>query len=227
MKKYSLLLAMLLCFFVSTIKPEASCTDMAKEAEKIVVRKENYVPDELEYDEKGIVIPTTFVGIAIDKMTEDFYAVVTSDEDDDVITIRYADTENGFYKIQSHNYYRNVNFEVKFYSTDSTKCNSTDAIRKVDIQNDILNQYLYTNKCIEEPSLEICGKFKNTNKLDVGKFEEEFDKQLEEKNKSVFDKLLDFVKNYWIFILVPIVIISVIYITRIILIKREMAKHEK
>ena len=73
---------------------------------------------------------------------------------------------------------------------------------------------------------ELAEKEKETDDIKETDFKEQIEKKIEEKNKNLIDRLLDFLKKYYLFIICPILIISFVYIVRIIILKRRL-KNEK
>ena len=219
MKKYFVFLVIFVTFFISTQFLKADCESAIKEAENIKVSKIVRIPDSMpgEGNDNDFLI-----GVSIENMSNDFYAVVTNNYNSEEVTVKAEDMVDGVALVSTPYIYKSVKMNVKIYSNNSDKCSSTDALIGVDVDSGVFNKYYYTWICQENRDLELCEPTKETDDIKETDFKEQIEKKIEEKNKNLIDRLLDFLKKYYLFIICPILIISFVYIVRIIILKRRL-----
>lgn len=209
MKKVFLLIIVIILFLVGQYKLEAIlCSDIIKEAIEV------YAYETSEIDENGDVI----IDLVIEGITENNYVLVQNDYNNEVRTYYYSDTNEGVVTIHSPNIYRKINYTIKVYLTDSS-CNS-DIVRTLDVTTNMFNKISGYNVCDTEFYVEKCDPFYDIENINEDDFIKEIEKEIEELSKTTLDKVALFVKNYYLFVLIPIVLIIVIYTIRIIALKR-------
>lgn len=212
--KISLLIFMIFCSFVNIYTLKADCEDSIKEAEQIIVKTENVV------DETRAV----FIYLVIENITPNTYVVVMNDYEDEfnpkdaTRTIKYEDTENGTIRIKSPNIYKKINYVVKAYTKDSS-C-SIEAVKSKNVKTDVFNKYSAYQECDDAEGVKICESFKDTSKIEEEEFKEIVEKEKIELNKTTKDKVFEAISKYYLYVLIPITLISAIYITLIVRAKR-------
>lgn len=220
MKKYCVLVLFFSIFFINISFLSADCEDVMNDVNQVKVSKISRITD---YDDLlGEGYESDFlIGITIDGLKENIRAEVTNDYNDEVISVRYEDTNEGYFEVSSPFIYKSVKMSVQFYSNDET-CTSTDVIKRVEVETDIFNTFYYNKTCRENRDLEVCGPHYNN----FGSTTEDFKKMVEEmiieRDKTLTDKIIEFLKTYMWYIIIPVVLISVIFIISIILLKRRM-----
>ena len=222
MKRYFVLLLSLIfsLFFVNMQLLSADCEDMIKEADKIKVFKMTRIPKYEEIEGEGTE-NDFLIGVRIEGLNERIYAKVSNDYDDKIVTLNQDNLKDGVAEVSSPYIYKSVKMTVSFYSSDES-CNVTDALKVINIDTDIFNEFYYYKVCNENPDLEVCAPTYDNSKYNEDTFKEMVDELIEERDKTILDKTLDFFKEYYLFILIPILLISVIFIVRIVLLKRGM-----
>lgn len=140
----------------------------------------------------------------------------------------------------SPNIYKNITYDINVFYTDKT-C-GTESIATYSIDTGIYNKYnessycinsdVYIDRCSESYTTEQIKKYGNLENMT----EEEFNKLAEEdvKNgtnipddRTTKEKVIDFVKNNYLYVLLPLIIVSIIYITIIIIAKRKKVQNEQ
>ena len=218
--KIKFLFVLLFFSFLGMLTLNADCEDVMDIANNISVKNKFYMPS---YDEiNGEDTENPFVlGIEISNITENIYILVSNDYDSDVITVKYEDTDNGTIVIDSPNIYKKVKMNVRVFSNDET-CSSNNSLKSINLETNISNKFYYTSVCLDNPELKICEKSYDTSDLDEDGFVLEAQKEIDKLNRTIIDSISDFFKKYWLFILIPVVVITIIFVITVIVIKRRM-----
>lgn len=209
MKRFLIFSFVISCFFINAKFLNANCDDLQTKSKKIKVYNESIAP---KSDSEG-----PKMGVNIENLTEDFYVVITNDFNNKETIVKYSDTNNGNYWYKSPNVYKNVKVIVKVYSD---LCESSNSLRSYEATTDVFNQYYYMNICQNNLDLEMCKPFVDNENLDKDEFKEKIEEDIKIRDTSFLDVIWKFIKKYYLYILAPFTLISVIYLTRIILIKR-------
>ena len=218
MKKISLLLTTILISLISFN------TMYAVSDEQCSLEEENAKNVSAYVDTYFGEYTTVHFDLKIENVTEDVYVRVTNDYDNTTKDYYYKDSDNGTLVIPSPNVYRYVKYIVKVYTKDS-ECGG-EAVQTLNLKTNIYNGYSNFDICkkAKEP-IDICYEFKDTSNLSVNEFMIEAQKEIDYLNRSFLTKLLDFIKEYYMYILIPIILIGAYYIVRIVILKR--SRNEK
>lgn len=166
--------------------------------------------------------------------TDEVYYEISNDYNDTVEKYTYADIdEDSIIKFNSPDILTNVKYTVKAYYTDNT-C-GTEPIKTFEVETGIYNKNSDNKECWDKLYLDVCKN--NYSPDELKEYEsitndEELTKKIEEEDKVYNEEtkksVLDIVKEYYLYVLIPCVVISVFYIIRIIIIKkRKEVKDEK
>lgn len=163
--------------------------------------------------------------------TDEVYFEVTNDYDDTLEKITYADTNDESYiKIISPNSLINVKYKISSYYSDKT-CGE-DIIKTIEVETGVYNKNVDNEKCTDKYYLDVCKENYSAEEYEKYKdlqSEEDLSKKIEEEEKEYNKKNgksnLDIIKEYYLYVLIPVAIISVFYIVRIVFIKKR--KEEK
>lgn len=212
MKKLMILCFVLFSFFYSINLLNADCEDLISKSKNVKVYKESIAP---KSDKEN---PT--IGVRIENITDDYYVKITNDVNDKEVTIKYSDTENGTYFFKSPNVYKNVKVNVNLYSSNNNVCNSTDSLVNFEVSTDVFNQYYYLNICQNNLDLDMCKPFQNNEELNKEEFVKKIEDDIRVRDMSIFERVWEFIKDYYLYALVPFILLSLIFIIRIVLLKR-------
>lgn len=117
----------------------------------------------------------------------------------------------------------NIHFDekkyiIKFYGNEKSGCNN-ELLRELEYKVPGYNKYSDYEYCNNNKNLEIC----KTNTDNKNLSDEEFNKKI--VKEEVEEKtILSFIKNYWCFVIVPIVIVAAIYYYKVYLLKKKENK---
>lgn len=224
MKKGVLLGLIIFSSFVFYLKVDADCSIVKADANNITVSTEKsiekvHIPDENNegYDEDYEIVKVYTV---ISNLKEGMSVKVTNDYNNEELNLSYSDSENGVLKIESPTIYRRVNVKVNVYGS-SEVCD--EVVKEETITTESYNTYTNSDKCVNNKDLEVCDPFYDANKKTPEEFEKlvkEERKKIDEANKTFVDKALESLSKYWIFILIPVLVIIVVFVVRIIILKR-------
>lgn len=192
---------------------KADCSDAKNGAENLFLYLK---PAQLSSD-------STYIYVLIPD--DSFYLKVinTYDNLEKIYTRSDAD-ENGFVVIESPDIFENINYNINVFYTDTT-C-GIESIDSFEFETGIYNKYSSSSVC-NEMQVDVCNinytpemikKYYEDEKLSDSNIKDIIQKELKEKNSYSF---VDYVKKYYLYILVPLLIISVIYIPIIIFTRRK------
>lgn len=215
MKKYSILLIIFSIFFADINFLNADCENLIKEASKVKVFRTLEFPDPKSSEDSY----NSFIGISIENLSENLYAEITNDYNDAKVVVKLEDLVDGEYKYPSPNIRRNVKYTVSIYSNDES-CTSKDVIKSFNAETNIFNEYYYTTMCQDNPDLEICQPILDNSDITPTEFENRFKDAIAYRDRTFFQKVIDFIKDYYLYALIPFLIISLVFIIRIVLLRR-------
>jgi hypothetical protein len=130
-----------------------------------------------------------------------------------------ADAKDQVISVEKYYIYEEVEYTVNIYS-NMEECKD-ELIETIKVVTPKYNQYRDSNVCELNKEYKLCQPFEDTSKISEDELEEKVKEYEEEKNKDTFEKLADVVKKYYIYVLVPIVLIGGIYTYKIIKITRK------
>ncbi len=206
--------------------------------------KVSYEEAEGEYD-PDLLLPTdshdnptatyNYFKVMIYNLTEDFYVKITNDYNNEIKYLRYSDSESGVATYDWTYLESVVNFNIKVYSSNETKC-ANEEYRIINLLTPRYNDFSDSAKCTGNESFYLCQKF-ITRKEEISynefnaelerftlKNEEEIKKQ-EEENKSLVEKTIDFIKdNGVIFGIISTIIVVGGVVTIVIVIKKRRSR---
>lgn len=108
-------------------------------------------------------------------------------------------------------------YTIEVYGGDNSAC-PNELLKTVKYTVPRLNRMVKSEKCVQNPDLEICKTFTNSTK---DMTEEDFNKAIEKYTKGEgsssfsFKTLLDKISDYALWIVIPLVMISLIYVIRV------------
>lgn len=207
MKRLFIVLFSMLAFTICISEIDADCKDI--ESEALFVKSEVFNIDTGE---------DTNVRIDVSGLTENLYVVVMNDYNDVKRTYYYADSEEGNFSFYTDNVNRNINYVIRVYSVDST-C-STEPLNTISVKTPRFNPYSINDVCHTSYYIELCDAFYDIGDMTIDEFNEKVASIVEEESKPFSKKLGEFISKYYLYVLIPFLLIVSIYIVRIIILKR-------
>ncbi len=172
--------------------------------------------------------------ISILNITDDIYVKVSNDLDNNVITYRYKDTENGSMKFRTEDVYNLKTYTIEVYS-DKYSC-AGELFRKFTLTTPIYNFFSEWPECNGVTDFYYCQEFLSSSNISINEFkdkikeykkneETEIEKNHQDNNKNFFEKLQAFYQDNKIIINSIIIIIIVAGVaTTVILIKKKRSR---
>lgn len=214
MKKYLFVSFLLFLFLVNIQFVKADCESAIKDSEKIKVSR---IEEFSSGDDDDLY--KSYIGLEISNIPDNLYVVITNDYNSDSVTINSSDLVDGVYRYPAPYIYRIVNYKVNVYSKDES-CTSTDSIRVFDVSTRIVNEYFFHNKCLDNRDLEICQPVLDSENVSTTEFNKQIDEAIRLRDRTFIERVWDFFKTYYLYILIPFLLISIISIVRIVILKR-------
>lgn len=204
--KYLLLVTLL---FVNASTLNASCDEDRSNA-RLLDYQVIYTMNE----EEDFIIINEF-----SNLDDNLHIVVSSNRTDTVIDMDNSG-KNDIDAISFNNEIVNkkVTYSVGVYSKDNT-CN--EVLRFFSYTTDAYNPYSDNEICDGKSDLiELCSIHYDTSNMTLEEFIEKVENYPVEIDKSIFEKIFDFIKLYYIYALIPIGVGLLVFIIKVIILKR-------
>ncbi len=143
--------------------------------------------------------------------------------------------EEIFLKLKSPDIFTNITYEIKTFYTNQ-EC-GIDPIKVFSIETGIYNKLSDLKICWDKLYLDICKnyyttedieKFGNIQNFSEEKINELVNEELSKEEKKSKTNLKDIIKEYYLYVLIPIIFISIVYIIVIVIVKkRKEVQNEK
>ena len=145
---------------------------------------------------------------------DELYVVVTNNYNDKSLKFTSEDkNEYGYISFYTDNINESITYNLDIYS----KSCSNNKIRSLTLTTPKYNSYSERAICEDKiDKIDECDPFYDVENITW----QEFDKLVNDKIHANKKMIINFIKTYYLFFLIPFVIISLFYITRIIIIKR-------
>lgn len=214
MNKIKYILFFVLMLFISCNNINATCNENIKTAaSKVNIDKKvitNIADDEIYFQ------------IQISSLTNDMYVNVIENEDNTSKNYYYKDTKDGLLKINSYYLYDKIKWTAKIYSNNN-EC-KRELLKTLSIETPKFNDYYSSNECKKLYVPKYCGFFADTSNINKEEFLKLMKEYEENLNATPMNKVLKFIINYYLYIIIPIIIIGSIYLIKIIKLKRSRKK---
>ena len=155
--------------------------------------------------------------ISILNVSEEVYVVVTNDINSDSKTIRYSDASNGVAKFIWKDTEQIVNFTFNVYSSNKTEC-PDETYKTLYLTTPRANPLAGYSDCDDLEDFYLCQKYVTFKEVTVGDFFTKItqykNKEIDDNgevipaNKTIFDRIYNFVKDNKWFIVSGIVIVA-------------------
>lgn len=200
MSKYKYALFLILTFGLFTLSVSAATCSYEERAELnseisnitanyevITIELENSEPPDalLETEEEENYVSTTdALQVNILNLTENVYAVVTNNYNDEELTYHYSDTDNGNVAIVWRELGELVTFTIQIYSSDATSCADT-LLRTLRVSLPRYNEYAATFAiCEQVPDYYLCQRYVYYDEIEFGEFMDRVTAEIERVNQE-------------------------------------------
>ena len=201
MKKVFYVFAVLSVFLINIMLCKADCNDDVLFDAKNVIVEAVPMTDDLIY----------YV-IKISNLTPNIYITVYEDDNETTTTYTYDDSKDGVIEIEHWYIYEKVYYTVNVYS-DVEGC-MNDSLNEIKVNTKKFNERYGYVSCEENPDYEKCDPFYEAPEGEE-QTDEEFYEEIQEynknKNMSFAEKIWAYIKEYYLYVLVPVCLVSLIY----------------
>ncbi len=170
-----------------------------------------------------------------DEETEDIYSyflsitpirddikIIATDKNGDKLEGRNYD-EVGIYGVGCYSDLEEETYTIEVYGGENSAC-PNELLKTLRYTVPRANRYLRSGYCEKYPDHELCQTYTNaTENMDESEFNEtleKYDREIKEKELTT-NKIFRIIIEYGIYVLIPLVIISIIYIVKIIKYKKK------
>lgn len=228
MKKIIYFLLLIFLFSTKTL----AASNCSYEEQRNLEQKASNIKASYEVKEKVMddvvveseVLPTYKVfNITILNITEDLYVVVKNDVSNNERTIKYSQVKDGMYTFEWDSLESVTNFTIEVYASDKTKCNG-EKYKTLYLSTPRYNEFSKRAICDEMKDFYLCQEFVNFAEVDENTFITKIDKYKtgevnetgeEVVNKTLTNKMFEFLNEYKYYIgggiIVILAIVVVIY----------------
>ena len=136
------------------------------------------------------------------------------------------DERRGTYLIGSNIHYKEKVYTVNVYGNEKSAC-PNQLLKTMSFTIPSFNEYSLYSYCTDNKDADICTMMKDTSDVTMTEYKEIVAQDAENKKvekMSFIQKVLYYISKYWIFVAVPILLISTYYIITIIVYKKKVSK---
>ena len=201
---------------------------------EVLVRREldDTPPDEIlgTPAEENYYSETDYFQINILNLTENLYAVVTNNYDDQEMIFQYSDTTDGNIAFEWNHVMDKVQFTIEIYSSSNTECEDT-LLRTIRLQLPRYNEYSEIAMCDKVPDYYLCQRYVTFDEIDFGTWEERVRNEIEsseETKTEVEDEnpIINFILEHRTQIIIGVIIIVLIVGGTVVVIKIKRRRDE-
>ncbi len=132
----------------------------------------------------------------------------------------------GTYVIGSDIHYKEKVYTVNVYGNEKSAC-PNQLLKTLSFTIPPFNEYSMYTYCENNKDEDICTMMKDTSDVTMSEYKEIVADNIENKKiekMNFFEKVLYYISKYWIFVAVPVLLISTYYIVTIIVYKKKVNK---
>lgn len=162
--------------------------------------------------------------IDIYNMNLALYAVISNDYNNNVVTYRYEDLKDGLLTFKSPTIAEEVNFKIKIYSEEQT-C-TTEPLKTINVKTRKYNVHSKNNICNNHyDDIELCDPFYDIGDMSLNEFIKKVENAINNLETEKNYTWIDYIKMYYLFVLIPLLVIGGTYTFLIIKDKRRKKKY--
>ncbi len=229
-KKISLMIVTLIVFLSFNSKAFAVCNDkeLNDSASALNVRT---MEDFIVTDENDNIIREKeylyllYFNKVLDNMEGMYKIEVTDSESDKKYEAKYDKTIKTYY-IGSLIHYTSKKYFITVYGGEKSKCPG-ERIKNIVYTVPPYNDYRDSLYCEEHLQEDICAFDYDSSKINEDKYQEIIDQKEKDReldNMTFFQKTFYYIKSYWCFVVIPVVVISLFYLVVIFIYKKRGSK---
>ena len=222
MKKILLILLLMLC-----INVKAACNDEELNEWATKIETTFTISSEVNDGRFGYAY-----FLSVTPMREDIKIKVTDSEGGKAegqtftyITNEETGESKTLYAVGCYNNLEEETYVIEVYGNEKSKCKN-QLLKKMNYTVPRFNRYIQRGICATYPDHELCKPYtnatKNMSQEDFDKILEEYDEKVRPEKKSILDGIKNILK-YLLYIIVPFVIITILYLFKI----RKYRKEER
>lgn len=171
------------------------------------------------YDFEEAKVEINFYGL-----NENYKVEVQNSYNDEVKTYTNNDFKDGILTFNSETVLEKINYRIRVYASD-VNCTS-NILKTYTFETPKYNSYITSSVCDGMyDTIDLCNPFYDTGNMTLKEFNEKVTELSDIINEPFKAKVIKFIKNYYLYVLIPFLIISIIYIVKIILVKRRKKKY--
>lgn len=185
-------------FFIININLYAACNDkiLNKEAKEVTLNMTNKETKEGDM----------YFLLTISNIKENQAIVVSEDDNNTKVTYKYKDTKEGIIEIKNNYIFEKVTYTIKIYSLDSACQNMKLDTRTISTVK--YNKYSKYEVCQGNESFDMCKPFYEGEIPSKEIFNNALEEYNKKKEETFFDKVWGIIKEYGLYVLIPIAIIT-------------------
>ena len=210
-KTISFIFCLFIMLFAFSINVDAICEndDLNEWATKIEV-KFTEVTQDVTYEENGETKETSFAYIlSLNEPRDDIKIIVKDQSGATAEAKKYKLGDKEIYGVGCYTNLEEETYIMSVYGAND-KCNN-ELLRTLKYTVPRFNEFMKDVRC-ENSDEEICKSFTNSTK---DMTDTDFNKKISPSTKSTSSKILDAIKEYGLFILVPLLIVNIFYFIKI------------
>ena len=202
MRKSFWIIFLLAVFNIGLLNIKADCEEDRENASFLEVYKNNIVNEEV-----------TTTRIDIMNLTSNLYVTITNNYNNDSVRLEGDALGNAYY--DTVNVHKGIKYEINVYSKDS---NCKGILKAFDVVTEKYNEFSSLDVCIGHyEDIELCNPFKKVD-LSMEDFIKEVNNQINELSKA--NESVNYVKEYYLYVLGPIVIGLIVFAIKVYLLRR-------
>lgn len=191
------LIIFIILIFSFTINLNAECNDkkLINEANAVTIISEPKITEEGE----------RYFLITIKNVKENMVVLIIEDDGTEY-RYEYKDTNKGIIELKNEFIFLESNYDIEIYSIDE-KCQNMllDTKKAATIK---FNDYSKYEVCENNKEFELCRPFYDGEKVSEKVFNNAINEYIKEKDKSIWEKSLDIINEYYPYVLIPFVLIT-------------------
>ena len=225
MKRKLLIIFLFLCFFSFNIGVDALCydndlNDWATDLELEFIDFDPTLINEETGKDLGYTMNYAYI-LGLSKHRDDV-VLKAVDDNDNQNTWMYIPGHK-IWGIPSYSKLYTVHYKLSVIGGEKSAC-PNEIIKTFEKSVEPFNLYYKTEKCQDYPDAPLCAIYKDTSNVSEQEFKIEMEKYIIENvppKVSFFKKIINFVMDYLIYIIIPFVLISIVYVVKINNVKRK------
>lgn len=207
MKKIFISMFILLLMLLSFDNIYAECNDVALNnwAEEVEIKFQEVKNDEYPY---------AYL-LMLSKPRSDLKVVAQDIYSDGTYEVEF-DNDFKNYVIGSEVHMEDKEYIITLYMSDSAESCAGEKMRTIKYTVPAYNKFNDTIYCENNPDDEVCGAYTKVEKPDITKdlidkyYEDEIENELH-LNKTIFEKAWLIIKEYWLYVIIPLLVVTLTY----------------